>query len=56
MQKFKQVIDTSLNRCKYMGNASDFQVGNHIAFKDHLLAFLEHNNCIFKGLKALVSL
>ena len=40
-----------------MANASDFQVGNHIEFKNHLLAFLEHNdNCVFKGLTGLVSL
>lgn len=49
--------DTSLNRCKHMANASDFQVGNHTEFKGHLLAFLEHkDNRDFKGLTGLVSL
>lgn len=57
--KFKNSnkLETSLNRCKYMANASDFQVGNHTELKDHLLAFLEYNdNNIFKGLTDLVSL
>lgn len=48
-------IATSLNRCKHMANASDFQVGNQIEFKDYLFAFLEYNdNWVSKGLTGLV--
>ena len=38
-----------------MANASDFQVGNQIEFKDYLFAFLEYNdNWVSKGLTGLV--